>query len=165
MFLKLIISFFHYFWYPKLRSVAQKEWKNTHIYFFYLTTVDFYAKTFPILYPCFENSTTGNAIIYRPDRQWVGFSMGQMVMWGGGGIICPLIEKGLTNLPKFEWYNTPLAPSGLGMCMTVVQQTIKLGETQRFSPSARQQVPRNQHWDTIVQSRRKVWKSGGRGAC
>ena len=29
---------------------------------FHLTTVDFYAKTFPILYPCLENSTTGNAI-------------------------------------------------------------------------------------------------------
>ena len=27
-----------------------------------MTTVDFYAKTFPILYPCLENSTTGNAI-------------------------------------------------------------------------------------------------------
>ena len=27
-----------------------------------MTTVDFYAKTFPILYPCPENSTTGNAI-------------------------------------------------------------------------------------------------------
>jgi hypothetical protein len=29
-----------------------------------LTTVDFYAKTFPILYPCLENSTTGNAILF-----------------------------------------------------------------------------------------------------
>ena len=28
-----------------------------------MTTVDFYAKTFPILYPCLENSTTGNAIL------------------------------------------------------------------------------------------------------
>ena len=29
-----------------------------------MTTVDFYAKTFPILYPCLENSTTGNAIMH-----------------------------------------------------------------------------------------------------
>ena len=28
-----------------------------------MTTVDFYAKIFPILYPCLENSTTGNAIM------------------------------------------------------------------------------------------------------
>ena len=34
------------------------------IQYFHLTTVDFYAKTFPILYPCLENSTTGNAIAY-----------------------------------------------------------------------------------------------------
>ena len=39
------------------------------------------------------------------------------------------------------------------MQCAVVQQTIKLGETQRFSPSARQQVLRNQHRDTMVQSR------------
>ena len=29
-----------------------------------MSTVDFYAKTFPILYPCLENSITGNAIIH-----------------------------------------------------------------------------------------------------
>ena len=30
-----------------------------------MTAVDFYANTFPILYPCLENSTTRNAIFYR----------------------------------------------------------------------------------------------------
>ena len=51
------------------------------IQYFHLTTVDFYAKTFPILHPCLENSTTGIAIV---------------------GIICsPLIEVGLIFLPKF----------------------------------------------------------------
>ena len=38
----------------------QSNYQNSIIL---LTTVDFYAETFPILYPCFENSTTGIAII------------------------------------------------------------------------------------------------------
>ena len=29
-----------------------------------MTTVNFYGKTFPILYPCLENSTTGNGIMF-----------------------------------------------------------------------------------------------------
>ena len=76
-FLKLIISFFHYFWSQNWDQWHKMSRKNTHKYFFYLAPhqsnsqssiisfgyVDFYAKIFLILYPWSWNSITGNAIM------------------------------------------------------------------------------------------------------
>ena len=68
-FLKLIISYSHYFWRQNWVLCQKMSGKNTHIYFFYNSIISFghvdsYAKTFLILYPPLENSTTPIAIMY-----------------------------------------------------------------------------------------------------
>jgi hypothetical protein len=85
-FLKLIISFFHYFWCQNWDLSHKMSGKKTHIYFLYfqfknkrvwvkknnfLCEFDFYAKTFLILYPWSWNSITGNAIVSR--LTWIKF--------------------------------------------------------------------------------------------